>query len=140
MVAQTFPLAGLLRVRKLRESAAAGALSTANESLTSGNRRMESLMRRAAEAKEPIHDASTLLAIAAGRAASRSLLTEHLSHMQTLQEQVRSASAEHAEAKREVKVVEKLKERHDLETEKAELAAEQRIIDEAASRMNQGGH
>lgn len=137
-MAGTFALAGLLRVRKLRESIAAGTLQTANQSLNAGSRRLDSLTRRAAQADEPIHDASTLMAVAAGRASSRSMLAEHLAHMRILQEQVAKASAEHSEAKREVKVVEKLEERHALKVQEEDLAAEQRIIDEAASRLNQG--
>lgn len=138
MTQQAFGLAGLLRVRRLRESMTAGELHTANQSLTSGNRRMEALMRRASSAEEPIHDASTLLAVAAGRASARSMLSEHQAYMATVQQQVAAAGSAHTEAKREVKVVEKLEERHTLKLQAEQLAAEQRIIDEAASRLNQG--
>ena len=140
MTQRRFPLAGLLRVRELRESGAAGALSSANSELARGNRRLESLMRRAAEADEPIYDAASLLAVAAGRSASRSMLTEHLAHMEQLEQAAEVAGAAHAEAKRDVKVVQKLRERHQMAADAAELSAEQRVIDEAASRLNRGDH
>lgn len=140
MSARSFPLAGLLRVRELRETSASGVLYSANSELARGNRRLESLMRRAAEAEEPIHDAASLLAVAAGRSASRSMLTEHLTRMEQLKRAADDATAAHAEAKRDVKVVQKLREKHDTAAQAAELAAEQRVIDEAASRLNRGKH
>lgn len=139
MTNRLFPLAGLLRVRKLSESAAAGELSSANGRLNQGSHRLDNLMRRASEADEPIHDASTLLAVAAGRSATNSALTEHLAHMDELRSAVDVAEKHYADSKRDVKIVQKLKERHDVSVEKADLASEQKIIDEAASRSNRGG-
>ena len=73
-MSRTFPRAGLLRLRHLQQDSAAGSLASANNRLVSTetrrNRAAAELEASAAEAT----DAATLAAIAASRAASRSLL------------------------------------------------------------------
>lgn len=137
-MSRKFPLAGLLRLRELRESTAAGALYSANNRLARGNRRMESLTRRASEADEPVFDADTLLSVAAARASSRSMLTEQLAYLSQLQKDADLAGAHYAQARQELAAVRKLAQRHREATAEAELAADQQMIDEAASRSHGG--
>lgn len=139
MSSRRFPLSGLLRLRELRESTAAGALHSDKAELARGNRRLESLRRRASEAEEPIFDASSLLAVAANRASYRSMLTEHQALSEALLQRAHASEEAHAQARQETKAVQKLQEKHHRQVTAEELAAEQLAIDESAARRSQGG-
>ena len=55
--------------------------------------------------------------------------------MQSQRQAVAEAEERHRVAKREVRTVEKLEEKHDAEQRMVELRAEQTVLDELAGRM-----
>lgn len=76
-----------------------------------------------------------IAAIAAARASTSTMLAELQALQITQQARVDEAAAAHREARREVKTIEKLEERH-IDAERAEaLRVDQIAIDELASRM-----
>lgn len=136
-----FPLAGLLRLRRLEQDQAAGHLGAASSRLAALAAREG---RAVAEAERIPSDADTsaaLLAVAAARASSMSMLTE-------LRGLAATAEAEQAEAEREFGAarartvgLEKLEARHAAAAAASALAAEQVILDELGSAARlRGAH
>ncbi|MEV7608865.1 hypothetical protein AB0N61_05220 [Microbacterium sp. NPDC089320] len=128
----TFPLAGLLRVRGAQERVAAEQLSQATAERAQAELAEQSAISSLAEISAQIDDPRALMAMAAARAAGRSTLSD----LQALVEMRRSSESEaksaHVEARRDLKGLERLESSHRVETEKAELAAEQSALDEIA--------
>lgn len=132
-----FALAGLKRLRDLREVGAAGKLAAANAEVSRGERRAQQL-RDDAGAGEQVAVGVDLLALAAARASNRSMLTELQAHQGVLRARAEQAEDEHRRARRDAVIVEKLEQRHTLTAARAELSAEQARLDEAAQRGHQG--
>lgn len=128
----TFPLAGLLRVRGAQERAAAEQLSRATADRRNAEAARESAVSSLTDLESAIHDRSTLLALAAARAAGSHALSElqALAHLRRSEEA--QAKAAHVDARREVKGLERLETTHLLESTRAELHAEQVALDEIA--------
>lgn len=128
----TFPLAGLLRVRGAQERVAAEQLSQATAERAQAELAEQSAISSLADISAQIDDPRALMAMAAARAAGRSTLSD----LQALVEMRRSSESEaksaHVEARRDLKGLERLESTHRVETEKAELAAEQSALDEIA--------
>jgi flagellar FliJ protein len=128
----SFPLAGLLRVRGAQERVAAESLSHASAERL----RAESAERGASRALQSISveitDGSTLLAMAAARAASNTALSDLRALTELRRTDELDAKATHVEARRELKGLERLETSYQAQTEKAELAAEQNALDEIA--------
>lgn len=128
----TFPLAGLLRVRGAQERVAAEHLSRASAERAHAETAEQTAITSLADISAQIDDPRALMAMAAARAAGRSTLSD----LQALVEMRRSAESEarsaHVEARRDLKGLERLETTHRVETAKAELAAEQTVLDEIA--------
>lgn len=128
----TFPLAGLLRVRGAQERVAAEHLSRATAERVRTETAAQDAQASLADLSAQVNDASTLLAMAAARAAGRSALSD----LQALTELSRVAEEEakgaHIEARRELKGLERLESTHRVEEARAELSAEQNRLDEIA--------
>ncbi|WP_218220608.1 flagellar FliJ family protein [Nesterenkonia sp. Act20] len=133
-----FGLAGLKRLRDLKEAGAAGKLAVANADLTRGRRRAQQVSDAAAATQEDVATGADLLALAAARASNRSMLTEVQAHLAALQATADRAEEEHHHARRDAVIVEKLEQRHAQAAARAELSAEQARLDEAAQRGHQG--
>ncbi|MCR2813982.1 hypothetical protein NQ166_10510 [Microbacterium sp. zg.Y1090] len=135
-MSRPFRLAGLLRVRGIQERAAAAHLSrSAMERSHTDARERQLRAALAASADIPI-DVRTLAAVAAGRVAARSTLTDlrTLADMQlaTLED----ARAQHAAARIDQRGLARLAEAHaDRETAR-ELHEEQIELDEIAVRTH----
>ncbi len=131
-MARTFPLAGLLRLRQLQQERAAGELAAANARDKDARRaRSEAYAALEASAVDAV-DASTLHAIAAARASSRSMLAdlEALGARRTAE--VEAARNEFSAARARSVGLEKLEGKY-AEAEAAEdLRTEQTILDELA--------
>ncbi|MEI2276880.1 flagellar FliJ family protein [Paenarthrobacter ilicis] len=128
-----FSLAGLLRLRQAEQKSAESGLAAANS-------RSASLRVRRAEAREALADSAghagdsaSLLAIAAARASSQSMLAELDALAAVAETEAASARAEYTEAKRRAVGLEKLEVRHDAEYAASALRAEQGVLDEIAS-------
>ncbi|WP_186307503.1 flagellar FliJ family protein [Microbacterium sp. 1.5R] len=137
----TFTLSGLLRVRGAQERLAAEELSRAS----SERRRAEAAAHAGAlslsEISSRIDDASTLMAMAAARAAGRSALGDLQTLVELTREAEGAAKTAHVEARRELKGLERLETAHRAEARREEIATEQAALDEIATvrgRRSQG--
>jgi len=135
---RSFGLAGLKRLRDLKEAGAAGTLAAANAELTRGRSQTQRALEAMSDSAEQVATGADLLAIAAARASNRSMLTEMQANLVALQHTAEQAEHEHREARRNAVIVEKLEQRHEVAAARAELTAEQARLDEAAQRGYQG--
>ena len=129
-MARGFALSGLLRLRGLQETKAAGELATANRGLR--QRTMErNAMRDAMAAPEraPV-DSETLMALVASRASARGMLLEMDALVSTLDGQAHAARDTHRRARQELKALEKLADRHEVAVRTEALAREQVLLDD----------
>lgn len=136
---RSFSLAGLLRVREIQERAAAQRLSRAVLDARHTEARDRSLRAHLAGAGSEAVDVRSLAALAAARAAGRTLLSD-LTMLAELQEQtVDQARAEHSEARRAMRGLDRLAQAHAVRVRAAELHAEQAELDEIGSRTDTEG-
>ena len=127
-----FPLAGLLRLRRLQQDSAAGNLAAANADLRrSTEARSEAYDSLAATPLEAA-DAATLNAIAAARASSRSMLADLLAAEELKGAAVNTAQAEFQAARARSVGLEKLESKHSDAVAVEDLRTEQSILDELA--------
>lgn len=128
----TFPLAGLLRVRDAQERVAAEQLSRTSSARLQAETAEQGAVVSLSEISAQVDDASTLLAMAAARAAGRSALSD----VQTLTEMRRAEEAEakaaHVEARRELRGLERLEDAHRVESARIAQHVEQTALDEIA--------
>ncbi|QAY60073.1 hypothetical protein ET475_08780 [Microbacterium protaetiae] len=130
-----FSLAGLLRVRSAQEREAAQRLSRATIEAGQTEARNRQLRAALGGADSDIPDVRALAALAAARAAGRSLLAD-LSAVSALQQQtLERTRAAHGERRREVKGLEKLAQAHSRHAHVERLRSEQLELDEIAARM-----
>ena len=129
-----FGLAGLLRIRRLKEERAAyemvRARSRASELASERHQLLDQLDDHAHEAR----DVRGIHALSAARASTSGMLTELEALSLTQRRLVADAETQHREARRDVRAVEKLEEKHVEEERETELRGEQTILDELASR------
>ncbi|WP_258935122.1 flagellar FliJ family protein [Nesterenkonia pannonica] len=135
-MAAAFSLAGLLRLRSLREADAAGRLFTAHEKTQRANQRLEKFRVQAAQSEAPQGPPESLLAVAAARSSSRSMLDELRAYAEQASSDQEQAEWDYRSARQDVKVVEKLQARHDQRLAHERLAAEQAALDEAGQRRS----
>jgi hypothetical protein len=125
-------------VRQVQERAAAQRLARATVEANQTAAREQRLRRALGGSDDDPRDARSLAALAASRAAGRSLLAD-LTALQTLQQEgVASARAEHHEARRETKGLTKLADAHERRWLAEQLRAEQIELDEIAGRRAVG--
>jgi flagellar FliJ protein len=133
-MSNSFTLAGLLRLRKLQEDQAAAALSGARgraEEVRSRGRRLRgTLDANSAEA----HSVDHLLAIAAARASTSSMLLELEALGRATADEEARALADHQETRRRALTLEKLEARHEAAEAVERGIEEQRMLDELAIR------
>ena len=132
-MARTFPLAGLLRLRQLREDEAAGSLATANERLRSSQSHTETVSEALGGTDLSPAASASLYAVAAARASARSVLADLHALEAHLQQEQDRAQERFRVARAETLALEKLEDRHRQSEAAAALEAEQRVLDELAS-------
>ncbi len=129
-----FSLAGLLRLRRLREDQAGAevgrARSRASEIAADRHQLIGSLSDHGHEAR----DVRGIAAISAARASTSTMLADLEGLRRTQEEIVARAEAEHRAARRATLSVEKLEERHEAETRAEDLRTEQSLLDELAGQ------
>jgi flagellar protein FliJ len=129
-----FGLAGLLRIRRLKEERAAyemvRARSRASELASERHQLLEQLDDHAHEAR----DVRGIHALAAARASTSGMLADLEALSLTQRRLVADAEEAHREARKDVRAVEKLEEKFDEAEHEEELRREQTILDELASR------
>lgn len=133
MMARSFPLAGLLRLRQVQQDQAAIDLSAANSRVNESTARQRRARSVLGATPSEATSAAVLYAVAASRAASRSMLAE----LQALDCDHRSsldaANAEFTAARARSIGLEKLEVRYDDAVASGVLVAEQAVLDEIAS-------
>lgn len=129
-----FGLAGLLRIRRLKEERAAHemvrARSRASELAQERHQLLDQLEDHAHEAK----DVRGIHALSAARASTSTMLSDLEALSLTQHRLVAETEDAHRRARREVRTVEKLEEKHEEAQRETELRQEQTILDELASR------
>lgn len=132
-MAKMFPLAGLLRLRRLQEDTAAGHLAEANGRLreihSSQTRALHALQGFANEAA----DVTTLRAIASARASSGSMLAELRATAAMHRLAAADAEDDFRAARTKTISIEKLGTKHATAEAAADLRDEQIALDEIAS-------
>lgn len=129
-----FSLAGLLRVREIQERAAAQRLSRAVIDAQHTEARDRVLRAHLAGTDTEAVDVRALAALAAARVSGRTLLADLTALADLQQETVAEARAEHADARRTLRGLERLADNHAEAVRTADLRAEQAELDEIASR------
>ena len=132
-MARSFPLAGLLRLRHLQQDQAAGDLAATNASLRESGMRQDRVRTALGATSTDLTSTSSLHAIAAARASTRSMLAdlEALRHEQ--QAAADDAAARFTTARSQSVGLEKLQGRYAAAVDAEELHAEQTVLDEIAS-------
>jgi len=129
-MAKLFPLAGLLRLRQIQQDQAASDLAAANARMRESSARERQARASLGGIATDVDDTTVLYAIAASRAASRSMLAE-LQGLQALRTAEADAAGEAFSAARARSVgLEKLEAKHLDEVRSADLSAEQNVLDE----------
>ena len=133
-----FPLAGLLRLRRLREDTAAGELAAANALLRSATARRGRAHRDLASLGSEASGPDGLRTLHAARASSAAMLADLQSLAAMHARRSAEAEQELAAAHALTRTVEKLEERHTAARAAEELQNEQLALDEIASRTSGG--
>jgi flagellar FliJ protein len=128
-----FPLAGLLRLRRLEEDRAAARYGAASARLTALTARQEHTMADADQIPAEFETVAALRAAAAARASSMTMLGELRALTTTAEAERDTAQREFGVARARTVGLEKLEDRHAAAVTAAELAAEQVVLDELGS-------
>jgi flagellar FliJ protein len=133
-----FGLAGLLRLRGLREDEAAAALGAAERDVAAAQARARAAAERLSGATFPdCVDGTTFLAAAASRLSLSALLVEDTDRVRDAAAVAADRRVEWSRARQDERAVELLEEHH-VERERAEdQRAEQVVLDEVAGRRRE---
>jgi flagellar FliJ protein len=131
---RTFSLAGLLRLRRIREDQAAGSLAAANARVRENAERTAQVRNSLDENGTSVSNLAALHAVSTARASSRSMLAELNALAVLRQSAAEESAAEFAAARSQSIRIEKLEMRHGELVAQQDLHAEQIVLDEIASR------
>lgn len=130
-----FSLAGLLRIRRLKEDRAAyemqRARSRASELAQERHQLLEALDDHGHDSASVRH----IAALSAARASTSSLLADLEALSQTQRRVVADTEEQYRAARRDVRTVEKLEEKHAVQERETDLRDEQKVLDELAGRV-----
>jgi flagellar FliJ protein len=132
-MSRQFPLAGLLRLRRLEQDQAAAHLGAVNAQLRAVAARKDAALAEAERLPSEAADAASLRAIAAARSASSSLLADLEALTALADAGAERAQQDLAAARARTLGLEKLEARHVAEAAAADLAVEQNVLDELSS-------
>jgi flagellar FliJ protein len=129
-----FPLAALLRLRRLREDQTAAEVGRARSRASELAARRHQLIDTLSDHTADSTDVRGIAALSAARASAATMLAD-LEALRVAQAQaVVEAEAGHRAARRAAAVVQKLEDRHGEQERTQELAREQAVLDELAGR------
>jgi flagellar FliJ protein len=138
-VTRRFPLAGLLRVRAMAEERAAAELAAARRDERAAASRAQSTQDRLAGSATPtVAEGRAFQAAVASRVALASMLVEQRATAVAAQEESDRRTEVWSDARRHVRAIERLEERHDDTVRAEEARAEQLVLDEVAGRRAAG--
>ena len=130
----SFPLAGLLRLRKLQEDQAAAALSSARGRADEVRRRGSRLREALEGERSAPSSVDNIVAIAAARSSTSSMLLELEALGRSTADEEARALADHQESRRRALTLEKLEAGHEDAQAAERSIEEQRALDELAIR------
>ena len=133
MTSRTFPLAGLLRLRRIHQDQAAGELAAAAAALRERAADRGTAMASLDRSLSRVDSAQALAAVAAARASSRSMLRELEALETRSMMDLDRAQADFSAARAQTISLEKLEERHTAAVHAEDLKAEQLVLDEIAT-------
>jgi flagellar protein FliJ len=128
-----FPLAGLLRLQRLREDTAASELAAANFRTSASRSRQSAARFDLAESPTEVSTGAALSAVAAARASSRSMLADLDAVLSGHEATARQAQEAFSAARSQSVRLEKLEAKHAERVAAADLLAEQTVLDELAA-------
>jgi flagellar FliJ protein len=131
---RTFSLAGLLRLRRIREDQAAGGLAAANARVRENAAQTAEVRSQLGGADQEVSNTAALHAVSTARASARSMLAELNALAVLRQTAADESAAEFAAARSQSVRIEKLELRHGELVAQQDLRAEQAVLDEVASR------
>ncbi|MEA5457149.1 flagellar export protein FliJ [Sinomonas sp. JGH33] len=134
-----FPLAGLLRLRRLEQDQAAARLGAANARLRALSAREDAARAEAERISSDVDGAAALRAVAAARASSLGMLAELHALAELADAERDEALLEFGAARARTIGLEKLEARHADAVAAADLAAEQGLLDDLGSGARPGG-
>lgn len=132
-MARTFPLAGLLGLRRLEENQAATALSAANHRTGVLEARRGAALRELNGSPSLPADSATLRLAAYARASSRSMLSDLAALSALAEADTVQAREDFQTARARTIGLEKLEEKHAAAAAAEDLRTEQVVLDEIAS-------
>lgn len=139
-MSRLFPLAGLLRIRKMEEDTSRQRLAEANANLSETLEEVGGLHAYLAQERDRTGVNASLAAVAASRAATAGLLAVLDMEAEQREAEVEEARAAYSGTRMRARALEKLADRHESQVVAEELAAEQVQLDEAAvSSWARGG-
>ncbi|WP_159807562.1 flagellar FliJ family protein [Cellulomonas citrea] len=134
-MSRKFGLAGLLRVRSIQEDRAAGALAAAHRTEQTARERAAATARAlGAQVTAPVADPATWQAAVAARAALSGLLLEREADEVAAAQVTAERTVQWSAARQATRSVERLAERHAQTVRVEDERAEQKVLDEVASR------
>ena len=131
-MSRLFPLAGLLRLRKLQQDQAALDLAEANARVAASEARRGRARSALGALGNTPGTSAALNAMAAARSSSRSMLAELEALGRTEQDTLESSQSAYNAARAESVALEKLHDRHAEALLALDLHAEQTVLDEIA--------
>lgn len=137
---RAFSLAGLLRLRRIREDQAAGGLAVANARLREADARAATIRQQLGDIHAEVSNTAALNAVSTARASTRSMLAELNALAALRQAAVDDSTAEFAAAHSQSVRIEKLEVRHGESMALEDLRAEQIVLDEIAARSWLSAH
>lgn len=138
-MATTFRLAGLLRFRQAQEDQATAALARANAAHREQQRQLGRARGLLAATPSDPSSAAALRASAASRSAARSTLLELQALATSAANVAAAAQQELLTAKKSAASLEKLADKHQLDSRQLLLRDEQLFLDELAGARASGG-
>jgi len=129
-----FGLAGLLRIRRLKEERAAYEMVRARSRASELADERHSLLEQLGDHGHDARSVRGIHALSAARASTSTMLADLEALAITERRLLAEAEEAHRLARREVRTVEKLEEKHEVEQRATELSREQTILDELAAR------
>ena len=130
-----FNLAGLLRLRRLSEERASYDMVRARSRASELAQDRHQLIEHLSDHGHDARDVRAIHAISAARASTSTMLSDLQALAITQQRLVAEAEERHRAALRDVRTVEKLEEKHERQTRREALRAEQAVLDELAGRV-----
>lgn len=132
-MSQRFSLAGLLRLRHLQQDLAAGDLAAARGRLDATSVRQERARVALGGTASDVTSTSALYAIAAGRAALRSTLSDLTALGEGQADEAAAAEQAFGAARAQSISLEKLQQKHAVRTAADDVVGEQHALDELAT-------